>query len=80
MAIETEFYNSVLENRKIVLTLTRVVPYIRLAEYPDFFISGIRPDIRFHFPDIWLAGYPVKLSMRTSNEQTFFRTFSLSMK
>ena len=38
---------------------SRVVPDIKLdgylAEYPAFFyISGIRPDIRFHLPDILL--------------------------
>ena len=32
----------------------RVVPDIRLAGYPAFFITGIRPDIRFHSPDIRL--------------------------
>jgi hypothetical protein len=31
---------------------SRVVPNIR-----PFLISGIRPDIRFHLPDIRLAGY-----------------------
>ena len=28
--------------------------------YPAFFISGILPDIRFHLPDIRLAGYRKK--------------------
>ena len=31
----------------------RVAPDIWPARYSDFFISGIRPDIRFHLPDIW---------------------------
>ena len=33
---------------------TRLVPDIR-----PFLISGIRPDIRFHLPDIRLAGYRI---------------------
>ena len=28
----------------------------RISGYPAFFISGIRPDIRFHLRDIRLAG------------------------
>ena len=37
--------------------MVRVVPDIRPAGYPEFFISFIWPDIRFHLPDIRLAGY-----------------------
>ena len=47
-------------------SIIRVVPDIRLAGYPAFFISGIRPDIRFHLPDIRLTGYPVKLMNKWS--------------
>ena len=39
----------------------------------------IQPDIRFHLPDNRISGWTVEQMMPTSNEQTFFRTFSLSM-
>ena len=39
--------------------VNRVAPDIRPAEYPAFLISSIRPDIRFHLPDIRLAGFRI---------------------
>ena len=52
-----------------------VCVYIRVA--PDirpFFISGIRPDIRFRLPDIRLAGYPAR---KTLHGKAFLQNLGL---
>ena len=53
-----------------------------LLDIRPFFISGIRPDIWFKLPDNRISGrisgLAVAEMMRSSNEQIFFRTFSIS--
>ena len=47
------FFKRKYRNFKLSSKPTKVLPDIR-----PFFITGIRPDIRFHLPDIRTAGYP----------------------
>ena len=52
--------------------------FVGLYRISAFFVSGVRPDIRFHLPDLRLTGYlaryltKLEQMMRTSNKQTFF--------
>ena len=63
-------YDGNMENNNNIYILTRVVPPdIRLTGYLAFLISGIRPDVRFHLPDIRLEKlFKIKTSYRISGQ------------